>query len=143
MSVATSVNNRLEQQLLKLQISLAARVVEEELRIRSQNPEYHMDQNLLQDAKEHPSNSNMPPEDAENNQLGIFDRPLPCFGCGIGWFSLLLGFVFLFMWYYATILYFRNYYQRDPRERPGLAANAIAALIFTVAALVAVAVIVL
>ncbi|KAL3366380.1 hypothetical protein AABB24_011180 [Solanum stoloniferum] len=102
-----------------------------------------MDQNLLQDAKEHPSNSNMPPEDVENNQLGIFDRPLPCFGCGIGWFSLLLGFVFPFMWYYATILYFRNYYQRDPRERAGLAANAIAALIFTVAALVAVALIVL
>ncbi|TMX03972.1 hypothetical protein EJD97_012731 [Solanum chilense] len=102
-----------------------------------------MDQNLLQDAKEHPSSSNMPPEDVENNQLGIFDRPLPCFGCGIGWFSLLLGFVFPFMWYYATVLYFRNHYQRDPRERAGLAANAIAALIFTVAALVAVALIVL
>ncbi|WMV34999.1 hypothetical protein MTR67_028384 [Solanum verrucosum] len=102
-----------------------------------------MHTDLLQDAKEHPSNSNMPPEDVENNQLGIFDRPLPCFGCGIGWFSLLLGFVFPFMWYYATILYFRNYYQRDPRERAGLAANAIAALIFTVAALVAVALIVL
>ncbi|XP_055829834.1 60S ribosomal protein L18a-like protein [Solanum dulcamara] len=102
-----------------------------------------MDQNLLQDAKEHPSNSYMPPKDAENNQLGIFDRPLPCFGCGIGWFSLLLGFVFPFMWYYATILYFGNYYQKDPRERAGLAANAIAALIFTVAALVAVAVVLL
>lgn len=30
------------------------------------------------------------------------------------------------MWYYATILYFGNYYRRDPRERGGLAASAIA-----------------
>ncbi|OIT29247.1 PREDICTED: 60S ribosomal protein L18a-like protein [Nicotiana attenuata] len=102
-----------------------------------------MDQNLLQDAKEHPSNNYMLLKDVEDNQLGIFDRPLPCFGCGIGWFSLLLGFVFPFMWYYATILYFGNYYHKDPRERAGLAANAIAALIFTVAVLVAVAVVLL
>lgn len=40
--------------------------------------------------------------------------------------SLLLGFVFPFMWYYATILYFGNYYRKDPRERAGLAASAIA-----------------
>ncbi|XVE88669.1 hypothetical protein DITRI_Ditri19aG0087900 [Diplodiscus trichospermus] len=60
--------------------------------------------------------------------MGMFDKPLPCFGCGIGWFSLLLGFVFPLMWYYATILYFGNYYQRDPRERAGLAASAIAFL---------------
>ncbi|KAH9608826.1 hypothetical protein KSS87_014298 [Heliosperma pusillum] len=64
-------------------------------------------------------------EDADAS-LGLYDKPLPCFGCGIGWFSFLLGFVFPLMWYYATILYFRNYYQRDPRERTGLAASAIA-----------------
>ncbi|MBA0812215.1 hypothetical protein Gohar_026201 [Gossypium harknessii] len=64
--------------------------------------------------------------DAEDPRLGMYDKPLPCFGCGIGWFSLLLGFVFPFMWYYATILYFRSYYHRDPRERAGLAASAIA-----------------
>lgn len=40
--------------------------------------------------------------------------------------SLLLGIVFPLMWYYATILYFGNYYRKDPRERAGLAANAIA-----------------
>ncbi|XP_016462811.1 large ribosomal subunit protein eL20z isoform X1 [Nicotiana tabacum] len=102
-----------------------------------------MDQNLLQDAKEHPGNNYMLLKDVEDNRLGIFDRPLPCFGCGIGWFSLLLGFVFPFMWYYATVLYFGNYYHKDPRERAGLAANAIAALIFTVAVLVAVAVVLL
>ncbi|KAJ6732572.1 hypothetical protein OIU79_003630 [Salix purpurea] len=27
------------------------------------------------------------PEDFQ----GIYDKPLPCFGCGIGWFSFLLG----------------------------------------------------
>jgi hypothetical protein len=40
--------------------------------------------------------------------------------------SFLLGFVCPLMWYYATILYFGNYYHKDPRERAGLAASAIA-----------------
>ncbi|XP_075649587.1 uncharacterized protein LOC142620029 [Castanea sativa] len=71
-------------------------------------------------------------KDLEHSQLGTYDKPLPCFGCGIGWFSFLLGFVFPLLWYYATILYFGNYYRRDPRERAGLAASAIAALAFTV-----------
>ncbi|KAM0037870.1 putative inorganic diphosphatase [Helianthus debilis subsp. tardiflorus] len=39
--------------------------------------------------------------------------------------SLLFGFIFPLLWYYATTLYFRNYYQKDPRERTGLAASAI------------------
>ncbi|CAN1799373.1 hypothetical protein LINPERHAP1_LOCUS22084 [Linum perenne] len=60
--------------------------------------------------------------------LASFDKPLPCFGCGIGWFSFLTGFMFPVMWYYATILYFGNYYRKDPRERAGLAAAAIAAM---------------
>ncbi|XP_042977072.1 uncharacterized protein LOC122307989 isoform X3 [Carya illinoinensis] len=64
--------------------------------------------------------------DPEDTQLGIYDKPLPCFGCGIGWFSFLLGFLFPLLWYYATFLYFGNYYRRDPRERAGLAASAIA-----------------
>ncbi|KAG6772036.1 hypothetical protein POTOM_023432 [Populus tomentosa] len=42
---------------------------------------------------------------------GIYDKPLPCFGCGIGWFS-------------------------DPRERAGLAAAAIAAMVFSVVLMV-------
>ncbi|KAH7565528.1 hypothetical protein JRO89_XS09G0223200 [Xanthoceras sorbifolium] len=70
--------------------------------------------------------------DVEDPQLGMYDKPLRCFGCGIGWFSLLLGFVCPLMWYYATILYFGNYYHKDPRERSGLAASAIAALICTI-----------
>lgn len=74
--------------------------------------------------------------DVEDSQLGLYDKPLPCFGCGIGWFSFLLGFVFPLMWYYATILYFGNYYRRDPRERGGLAASAIAALACTIVLLV-------
>lgn len=96
--------------------------------------------------------------DGEDDLLGLYDKPLPCFGCGIGWFSyvsstfsicffcpflhlvsnlnvyvsrrFLLGFVFPLMWYYATILYFRNYYLNDPRERTGLATCAIAVSIF-------------
>ncbi|XP_030953027.1 60S ribosomal protein L18a-like protein isoform X1 [Quercus lobata] len=67
-------------------------------------------------------------KDLEHSQLGTYDKPLPCFGCGIGWFSFLLGFVFPLLWYYATILYFGNYYRRDPRERAGLAASAIAVI---------------
>ncbi|KAL5566907.1 hypothetical protein UlMin_030071 [Ulmus minor] len=60
---------------------------------------------------------------------GLYDRPLPCFGCGIGWFSFLLGFVFPPLWYVAAVLFLAKYYKKDPRERPGLAASAIAALI--------------
>ncbi|XP_058085109.1 large ribosomal subunit protein eL20z-like [Magnolia sinica] len=80
--------------------------------------------------------------DADDFQGGIYDKPLPCFGCGIGWFSFLLGFVFPLMWYYATILYFGNYYRKDPRERAGLAASAIAALVCSVVVLITVAVII-
>ncbi|XP_038995067.1 60S ribosomal protein L18a-like protein isoform X1 [Hibiscus syriacus] len=80
--------------------------------------------------------------DAEDPCLGMYDKPLPCFGCGIGWFSLLPGFVFPLTWYYATILYFRNYYRRDRRERAGLAASAIAAMICTVAVIITTAVLI-
>ncbi|XP_073066910.1 uncharacterized protein [Primulina eburnea] len=66
--------------------------------------------------------------DEENSQVGTYDKPLPCFGCGIGWFSFLVGFLCPLMWYYATLLYFGNYYHKDPRERAGLAASAISAL---------------
>lgn len=41
-------------------------------------------------------------------------------------FRFLLGFICPLMWYYATVLYFGNYYRKDPRERAGLAASAIA-----------------
>ncbi|GMH04098.1 hypothetical protein Nepgr_005937 [Nepenthes gracilis] len=73
---------------------------------------------------------------AEDFQVGIYDKPLPCFGCGVGWFSFLLGFVFPLAWYYATILYFGNCYRKDPRERAGLAASAIAAMACTVVLLI-------
>ncbi|CAN6467800.1 unnamed protein product [Victoria cruziana] len=82
---------------------------------------------------------------SEDVQIGLslYDKPLPCFGCGIGWFSFLLGFAFPLMWYYATILYFCNYYRRDPRERTGLATSAIAALVFTVALCITISVLLL
>ncbi|PNY09312.1 ribosomal L18ae family protein [Trifolium pratense] len=66
--------------------------------------------------------------DPEDFQSGIYDKPLPCFGCGIGWFSFLFGFLCPPMWFYATILYFGNYYRKDPRERAGLGASAIAVI---------------
>ncbi|KAK8654728.1 hypothetical protein V6N13_107328 [Hibiscus sabdariffa] len=75
-------------------------------------------------------------KDEENFQTGIFDKPLPCFGCGIGWFSFLVGFLCPLMWYYATFLYFGNHYRKDPRERAGLAASAIAAMACSVLLLV-------
>ncbi|XP_027126328.1 60S ribosomal protein L18a-like protein isoform X2 [Coffea eugenioides] len=100
-----------------------------------------MDQKLLEDAKQHQNGDYALTGDIEHAQLGMFDKPLPCFGCGVGWFSLLLGFFCPLFWYYATILYFGNYYHKDPRERAGLAANAIAALIFTVVVLIVVAII--
>ncbi|XP_031388984.1 uncharacterized protein LOC116201733 isoform X1 [Punica granatum] len=28
-----------------------------------------------------------PLKDEEDPKLGLYDKPLPCFGCGIGWFS--------------------------------------------------------
>ncbi|KAK4785181.1 hypothetical protein SAY86_001870 [Trapa natans] len=71
-------------------------------------------------------------KDVENSHVNIYDRPLPCFGCGIGWFSFLLGFFCPLLWYYATILFFGNYYRKDPRERAGLAASAIAAMVCSV-----------
>ncbi|KAM7480588.1 hypothetical protein LguiA_028801 [Lonicera macranthoides] len=100
-----------------------------------------MDQGLLQDDKENENRSYTLIGDVEDNQLGMFDKPLPCCGCGLGWFSFLFGFVFPLMWYYATILYFGKYYHKDPRERSGLAANAVAALICTIAVLITVAII--
>ncbi|XP_076896756.1 uncharacterized protein LOC143549851 [Bidens hawaiensis] len=75
-------------------------------------------------------------------QQGIYDKPLPCFGCGVGWFSFLVGFAFPLMWYYATFLYFGNYYQRDPRERAGLAASAIAAMGFSLVLLIIAAILI-
>ncbi|KAF2309824.1 hypothetical protein GH714_005283 [Hevea brasiliensis] len=76
-------------------------------------------------------------------RLGMFDKSLPCFGCGIEWVSLLLGFVCPLMWYSATILYFGRYYHKDPRERSELAACAMAATLCAIAAVIALLVILL
>ncbi|CAN6879825.1 unnamed protein product [Brassica oleracea] len=78
-------------------------------------------------------------KDVDDVENGAYDKPLPCFGCGIGWFSFLLGFVFPFLWYYSTFLYFGNYYRKDPRERAGLDASAITAMGFSLLLLVIVA----
>ncbi|XP_057977089.1 large ribosomal subunit protein eL20z-like [Malania oleifera] len=101
-----------------------------------------MDQRLPTDGGDSEKGNYTLLKDEERHELGTYDKPLPCFGCGIGWFSLLLGFVLPLMWYFATILYFLNYYDKDPRERSGLAACAIAALICTVVLTIVVAILV-
>ncbi|KAL6144511.1 hypothetical protein ACLB2K_055203 [Fragaria x ananassa] len=80
------------------------------------------------DAVNHKNGHYVPFGGPEDPELEKFDKPLPFCGCGIGWFSLLLGFVFPVMWYYAAFLYFWKYYDKDPRERSGLGASAVAAL---------------
>ncbi|XP_027917406.1 uncharacterized protein LOC114176535 [Vigna unguiculata] len=74
--------------------------------------------------------------DPEDFQTGIYDKPLPFYGCGVGWFSFLFGFLCPPMWFYATFLYFGNHYKKDPRERAGLGASAIAALVCSVVLLI-------
>ncbi|KAL9661391.1 hypothetical protein QQ045_026215 [Rhodiola kirilowii] len=69
--------------------------------------------------KDHGSSKYTLVRDVED-QFGIYDKPLPCFGCGIG----------------CIILYLRSYYRKDPRERAGLAASAVAGMPFTVAAVI-------
>lgn len=69
-------------------------------------------------------------------QVGLYDGALPCCGCGVGWCCFLLGFILPLFWYYATFLFIAQC-QNDPRERPGLAACAIAALVNTVALVLA------
>ncbi|KAL2607667.1 hypothetical protein R1flu_026240 [Riccia fluitans] len=69
--------------------------------------------------------------------VGIYDRPLPCCGCGFGWGSFICGFLCPPFWYVGTILFFAEYYRRDPRERAGLAACGIAALVCSVAVAIA------
>lgn len=39
------------------------------------------------DAADHGKGKYTLVRDPEDFQLGIYDKPLPCFGCGIGWFS--------------------------------------------------------
>ncbi|KAH7434447.1 hypothetical protein KP509_06G018200 [Ceratopteris richardii] len=72
-------------------------------------------------------------EDGRCSELygGLFDKPLICFGCGIGWLLFLIGFLFPITWFAGTILYLTNYSKSDPRERAGLGACASAALICT------------
>lgn len=41
---------------------------------------------ISSDLKQHKNGSYTLIGDAEDNQLGYLDKPLPCFGFGIGWF---------------------------------------------------------
>ncbi|KAJ1685474.1 hypothetical protein LUZ63_016864 [Rhynchospora breviuscula] len=80
-------------------------------------------------------------KDVEDPRLTMFDRPLPCFGCGIGWCSFLLGFLCPVIWYVAAAMHIFKYYHRDPRERPGLTACSFMAIVCTVVVLIVLAVV--
>ncbi|CAK9202815.1 unnamed protein product [Sphagnum jensenii] len=69
--------------------------------------------------------------------VGLYENPLPCCGCGIGWFLFLSGFLLPILWYYGAFLFFTSNYHNDPRERPALVACSIAALVNTVALAIA------
>lgn len=86
---------------------------------------------VLLNSEEYASDSDLHP------YIGIYDRRLPCCGCGVGWFSFLAGFLLPLFWYYGTIRFLLTQHHNDPRERPGLAACAIATLVSTVALVIA------
>ncbi|AQK93127.1 Ribosomal protein L18ae family [Zea mays] len=50
--------------------------------------------------------------------------------------TFLLGFLCPIIWYVAALLYCCKYYNRDPRERTGLAASAVLAVIITAVTIV-------
>lgn len=49
-----------------------------------------LDTGLSTDVVDHKNGAYAEIKDVENPELGMFDKPLPCFGCGIGWFSWVL-----------------------------------------------------
>ncbi|KAI7987242.1 60S ribosomal protein L18a-like protein [Camellia lanceoleosa] len=107
---------------------LVRSVAEKHFDLLRPSARYSLFKGQAADAADHEKGKYTLIRDTEDFQVGAFDKPLPCFGCGIGWFCFLLGFVFPLMWYYAAFLYFGNYYRKDPRERAGLAASAITAM---------------
>ncbi|MED6199888.1 hypothetical protein PIB30_080068 [Stylosanthes scabra] len=109
----------------------------------SSSPSYPIFRAEASDATDEEKGNYFLIRDPEELEIGVYEKPLPCFGCGIGWFSFLVGFVCPPLWYFATILYFRNYYRKDPRERAGLGASAITALVCTVALLIIAAILLL
>ncbi|XP_057498173.1 uncharacterized protein LOC130782782 [Actinidia eriantha] len=126
-----------EGQGLRNGLELVKSVPEKHFDLLRPSARYHsLFKGQATDASDHEKGKYTLIRDAEDFQQGTFDKPLPCFGCGIGWFSFLSGFAFPLMWYFATILYFGNYYRKDPRERAGLAASAIAAMACSVVLLI-------
>ncbi|XP_061359743.1 uncharacterized protein LOC133303781 [Gastrolobium bilobum] len=118
-------------------VELATSVVDKHLDLlRPSARSYSIFRGQATDGADHEKGKYTLIRDPEDYQMGLYDKPLPCYGCGIGWFSFLVGFLCPPLWYYATILYFGNYYRKDPRERAGLGASAIAALVCSVALLI-------
>jgi hypothetical protein len=64
------------------------------------------------------------------NWMVLVRQSIPQFFCSVivycikSYCSFLLGFMCPLIWYIAALLYCCKYYNRDPRERPGLCASA-------------------
>uniref|UniRef100_A0ACD5VFQ3 Uncharacterized protein n=1 Tax=Avena sativa TaxID=4498 RepID=A0ACD5VFQ3_AVESA len=74
------------------------------------------------------------PEGAQDFEAGVrgqrYDR-LPCCGLGIGWVLFIIGFFLgAIPWYAGAIML--CFYRGDHREKPGLIACAVAAVIGTI-----------
>ncbi|KAI3709875.1 hypothetical protein L2E82_39643 [Cichorium intybus] len=63
----------------------------------------------------------------------VIDRgPLPCCGCGVGWFLFVIGFFFgAIPWYIGAFIL--AFVRTDRREKPGLVACTIAAILAVIA----------
>ncbi|XP_076906213.1 large ribosomal subunit protein eL20z-like [Bidens hawaiensis] len=69
---------------------------------------------------------------APGTPVVIDRRPLPCCGCGVGWFLFLVGFFFgAIPWYVGAFILL--FVRVDHREKPGLIACTIAAILALIA----------
>lgn len=48
---------------------------------------YFLEIDVTIDVADHIKGEYVPIKDTEDPGSDMFDKPLPCFGCGIGWFS--------------------------------------------------------
>ncbi|CAM0880650.1 unnamed protein product [Alopecurus aequalis] len=72
--------------------------------------------------------------DAEAGVAGHRHDRLPCCGLGIGWVLFIIGFFLTIPWYAGAILLC---FYREKREKPGLVACTVAAVIITILIVIA------
>jgi len=74
---------------------------------------------------------------AEGRPVIVRQRPLPCCGCGFGWFLFIIGFLLgALPWYLGMIIMIVG--RIDHREKPGYIACTIAAILATIAVILGV-----